>query len=173
MIASTKYLWVFLIMIWVSVLSLTKLNPSIISEILSNRERIEILRMDREFWKRNSNNIKSVVDKEKSLYHEIESLKLGEVELNDNIKRLFNESGVYDLVIKMDSKTTQGDSIPINISFKGQLKRGAEVLGRIQKEFPYLYYREIGISRDNDSNGIKFDAVVIYKYKFAAKQYGR
>jgi hypothetical protein len=173
MIASAKYLLAFLILIWIGVFSLTKINSDIISEIISNRETIEILRMDREFWRRNSGNIASVVDKQKSLYHEIESLKLGEVALNDNIKRLFDESGVYDLVIEMDSKSIQGDSVPVSVSFKGTPESGEQALNRVQKEFPYLSYREIGFLRESDTNVFKYDAVVNYRYKLVTKQSGQ
>ncbi len=169
MIASTKYLWVFLILIWAGVFSLTKINSGTISEINSNREKKEILRMDKEFWQRNSGNIASVVDKQKSLYHEIESLKLGEVALNDNIKRLFDESGLYGLVIEMDSKSAQGDSVPVSITFRGTPKIGAQALRRIQKEFPYLSYREVGFLQENDTSVLKFDAVVNYSYKLVIR----
>lgn len=173
MIASAKYLWVFFVLIWVGVFSLTKINSDRISEINSNREKREILRMDREFWSRNSGNIASVVDKQKSLYHEIESLRLGEVSLNDNIKRLFDESGLYDLVIEMDSKSAQDEGVPVSISFKGAPKIGAQALARIQKEFPYLSYREVGFLLENDTSVLKFDTVVNYRYRLVTRQSGQ
>jgi hypothetical protein len=173
MIASAKYLLVFLILIWVGVFALTKINSGTISDIISNREMKEIHRMDKEFWQRNSGNIASVVEKQKSLYHEIESFKLGEVALNDNIKRIFDESGVYDIAIEMDSKSAQGDSVPVSIIFKGALKNGAQALNSIQKDFPYLSYREVGFLQESNTNVLKFDAVVNYRYKLVTIQSGQ
>jgi len=169
MIASAKYLFLFLVLIWIGIFILTKINSDVISEILGNREKIEILRMDREFWQRNSGNIASVVAKQKSFYHEIESLKLGEVALNDNIKRLFNESGVSDPVVEMDAKSAQGDSVPLGMTFKGTFKNGERALNRIRDVFPYLSCREIGLLRESDTNVLKYDVVVSYRYKLVIK----
>ena len=93
--------------------------------------------------------------------------------MNDTIKRIFDGSGVYDLAIEMDSKSAQGEYIPVRVSFKGTLESGEQALNRIQKEFPYLSYREIGFSREGDTNVLKYDAVVNYRYKLVIKQSGR
>jgi hypothetical protein len=172
MIDAIKYRWVFLILIWIGVLSLTKINSATISEILSNRKKIEVLRMDREFLQKNSGNIAGVLDQQKSLYHEIESLMLGQVALKDNIKGIVQESGLYEFKMEMDAKQSQdqGNSIPIQLSFKGQLKDGMRALNRVQKEYLYLSIQSINIAPVSNANESKFDIYLKYRYKPATGQ---
>jgi len=171
MISTVKYRWVFFILIWAGVFYLTNRNSDTILDILNNRSRIEILRLDKEFWQRNFDNIAKVLYQQKSLYHEIESLKLGQVAFNDEIKQLVSESGLNDLSLKMDAKQqSQGDSIPVHISFRGPLKGGIEALSRIRIEFPFLSFQKVGILPESQTGETKFDIFVNYRYKFVTGQ---
>jgi hypothetical protein len=166
MTSTIKYRWVFFILIWAGVFYLTNRNSVTILDILDNRSRIEILRLDKEFWQRNSDNIANVLNQQKSLYQEIESLKLGQVTLNDKIRPLVRESGINDLSLEMDTKKqSQGDSIPVHISFMGPLKGGMEALSRIQREFSFLSFQKISILPESQTGETKFDIFVNYRYK--------
>jgi hypothetical protein len=166
MTSTIKYRWVFFILIWAGVFYLTNRNSVTILDILDNRSRIEILRLDKEFWQRNSDNIAKVLNQQKSLYQEIESLKLGQVALNDKIRLLIRESGINDLSLEMDTKKqSQGDSIPVHISFMGPLTGGMEALSRIQREFSFLSFQKVSILPESQTGETKFDIFVNYRYK--------
>jgi hypothetical protein len=171
MTSTIKYRWVFFILIWAGVFYLTNRNSVTILDILDNRSRIEILRLDKEFWQRNSDNIANVLNQQKSLYQEIESLKIGQVALNDKIKQVVSESGVNDLSLEMDTKKqSQGNSIPVHISFMGPLKGGMEALSRIQSEFSFISFQKVSILPESQTGETKFDIFVNYRYKLVTRE---
>jgi len=164
--STVKYAWLIVVVIWAGAFYLTSLNSHTIQEISSNRSKIEILRLDKEFWQRNSNNIAKVLYRQKSLYQEIESPKLGQVALNDKIRQLIDASGLHDLSLEMDAKQQQSQGgIPVHIAFKGRMKAGIDFLSRIGTQFPFLSIQKINILPDGTGNEAKFDIVVSYRYK--------
>jgi hypothetical protein len=169
MSTAVKYRWAFFILIWVGVLCFTKLNSDRILEILSNREKIEVLRTDKKFQQKNSGNISRALDRQKLFYNDIESIQLGEVTLNNNIKGLITESGNYDFTMEMGEKSSQDNSLPIHMSFNGPLKEGLQALTRMQGEFPFLSFQKVSILTVENMNDSKFDIVVNYRYKLITR----
>lgn len=157
-----KYRWLVLVFVWAGVLSFSYINPLAIGKIISQRSEIEALRLDREFWQRNSVNITKVLDRQKSLYQEVESLKLAQVELIDKINGLIVNSGLSEVTIEPGNNASLGAGRALGIFFKGTFNNGMDVLSRAQKEFPYLSFQKVGISPEGSE--VKFDTSVIYHY---------
>jgi hypothetical protein len=160
-----KYNWLIIALIWAGVFYLANRNSHTILDILANREKKEVLRLDKEFWERNSENIADVVKRQNSLYQEVESPRLGQVGLDDKLKRLFSASGLYDVTLVMDAKQQAQDNAPVHISCKGPLKAGLEALGRVSAEMPFLSFQEVGILPGETGNEATFDIAVNYRYK--------
>jgi hypothetical protein len=168
--STIKYAWLIVAVIWAGAVYLTSLNSHAVQDILSNRSKIEILRLDKEFWQRNSKNIAKVLDRQKSLHQETESPKLGQVALNDKIRQLIDASGLHDLSLEVDAKQQSQDSVPVHIAFKGRMKAGLDFLGTIGIQFSFLSIKEVSILPDKEGNEVKFDIVVNYRYKIVSSE---
>jgi hypothetical protein len=166
--STAKYVWLIIAVIWAGAVYLTSLNSQVVQDILSNRSKIEILRLDKEFWQRNSSNIAKVLYRQKSLYHEVESPKLGQVALNDKIRQLIDASGLQNLSLEMDAKQHSQDSVPVYIAFRGRMKAGLDFLGRIRNQFSFLSIQKVSILPDKAGDEVKFDIVVNYRYKIVS-----
>jgi hypothetical protein len=83
MIKEIKIKWFLLAAVWAGCFVICYMNINIINKILDARERKEILKRDTVFWRENTGNINFVMEQEKLLAHNIESLKLGTVFLED------------------------------------------------------------------------------------------
>jgi hypothetical protein len=164
-----KYNWLIIALIWAGVFYLANRNSQTILDILDNREKKEVLRLDKEFWQRNSNNIADVVKRQNSLYQEIESPRLGQVGVGDKLKRMFSASGLYEITLEMDAKQEGQDSATVHISCKGPIKAGLEAFGRITTELPFLSFQEVGILPGETGSDAAFDIVVNYRYKVVAE----
>jgi len=160
-----KYRWLILIFAWAGALCLTYMNYMTIQKIVSQRSEIESIRLDQEFWHRNSANISRVMNLQKSLYQEIESLKLAQVSLIDKLGSLMSSSGVSDIKIEPDNKISEESRTTIQISFNGEANVGMDVLNRIQRNFSFFSFQKINISHEGNAGTVKFDTSVNYHYK--------
>jgi len=160
-----KYRWLVLIFAWAGALCLTYMNYLTIQKIASQRSEIESIRLDQEFWHRNSENISRVMNLQKSMNQEIESLKLAQVSLIDKLSSLMSNSGISDIKIEPDNKISEEAGTTIRISFNGEAKAGMDVLNRIQRNFSFLSFQKINISQEGNAGTVKFDTSVNYHYK--------
>ena len=165
-----KYKWFAFIVIWCGCFLLCFFNIDTINTILDNREIKEILRMDMEFWKQNSKNISKVIEQQRLLNHEVESLKLGIVFLNDAFNGLASDFSLDELRVEMDSKQSQNDSMPVRTSFKCNLKNGLNAIRKIQAEYAFLPFRSVKIEEAKEGIPAKFDILLDYKYFIADSQ---
>lgn len=162
-----KYRWILLLMIWTGNFYLTYANIEIIDKILIDREQMEILQMDMAFWKQNSSNISRVVDQRGSLEHEIESLKLGIVFLNDTINKLGDRFDLSELKMEMDPSQSQGNSIQGRLSFRSIIMNGIDTISTIQRDYPFLSFQIVKILPERKGNLAKFEISFNYRYLIA------
>jgi len=164
MSSKIQYRWILFLLIWLGGFYLSYTNIETISEIVSNREKAEILQMDMAFWKQNSSNISRVLDQRRSLNHEIESLKLGLVFLNDTINRLGDKFDLSELKVERASARSQGNSMRMSLSYKGILKNGIEAISTIQRDYPFLPFQMVKILPGQQGGLAEFDISLNYRY---------
>ena len=168
MTSGIKYKWLLLTVIWAGCFLLCYLNNNTINSILDNREKKEILQKDAAFWKQNSENITVVIEKEKLLTHEIDSLKLGLVFLDDTFNRFRADYDLTELKVEMDARLSQNNSMPVKISFNCRLKNGLSAIGKIQEKYAFLPFRQVKVNQDGTDNRVRFDIQLDYKYRINA-----
>jgi hypothetical protein len=164
MTSKIKSRWILLLLIWLGVIYLSFANSETISAIVSNREKMEVLRLDREFWIEHSSNISRVLRQRKALNNEIESLNLGLVSLNGIINMLGDKYGLSELKLQIDPKGSQGNSIPVSLSFNSPLRNGIDALSTIQADYPFLSFQKVKILMEDKQNQAKFDLLINYRY---------
>lgn len=159
-----KYKWLLLMVIWGGCFLLCFFIVGTINSILDSREKEEILQRDMVFWKRNADNISGVIKQQRLLSHEIDSLKLGIIFLNDIFNRLASDFDLTDLKVEMDSKQSQGDSLPVKVSFKCTLKNGLDTINKIHTEYTFTPFSSVKIEKSNAEKSAKFNILLNYKY---------
>jgi hypothetical protein len=167
---SIKYKWLLLTAIWALCLIFCYMNVERVNSILDARERKAILEKDTLFWKQNTGNIKIVTEQEKNLTHEIESLKLGIVFLDDTFNRLGVDHNLTELKVEMDTKLAQDNIMPVNISFKGTLKEGLEVIKKLQTEHTFLSFKRLRMEQGLTGKLLEFEILIDYRYRIIEKQ---
>ena len=115
-------------------------------------------------WKQNTDKIAGVIEQQRLLRHEIDSLKMGIVFLDDAFNRLAADYNLTELKVDMDSKQAEGASMPVKTSFKGTLKNGLDAIQKIQTEYLFIPFRSIKIEEENTEKTAKFDILMDYKY---------
>lgn len=170
MTAGTKYKWLLLLFIWIGCFTICYLNIDTINRILDNREKKEILKKDTAFWKQNTKNISRVTKQQRLLSHEIESVKLGIIFLDDAFNSLACEFNLSELKVEMDSKLSQGDSMPLRLAFKSSLKNGLNTIDKIQTDYNFLPFRLIKIDEGSEGGPAEFNILLDYRYHLADMQ---
>lgn len=161
-----KYRWLILVFVWAGSLGLTYMNSQALQKISSQRSEIEALRMDKEFWQRNSENVAKVINLQKSMYQDIESLNLAQVALINKLSDFISSTGLSDVRVEPDIKNSEETVSTIRISFKGNVKDGMDVLTHIQKNFSFLSFQKVNMSPEGNAGMVKFDTSVKYQYRF-------
>lgn len=159
-----KIKWLLLLIIWSGCFLLCYFNADTINSILVSREKREILQKDMVFWKRNTDKISGVIEQQRLLRHEIESLKMGIVFLDDTFSRLAADLKLTELKVDMDSRQAEGGSMPVRTSFKCTLKNGLDAIQKIQEEYHFIPFRSVKIAEGNTGESAKFDILLDYKY---------
>ena len=160
----TKIKWLLLLIIWGGCFLLCFFNADTVNSILDRREKREILQKDMAFWKQNTDKISEVIEQQRLLRHEIDSLKMGIVFLDDTFNRFAADFNLTELKVDMDSRQAEGESMPVRTSFKCTLKNGLDAIKKIQEEYHFIPFRSVKIEEGNTEKSAKFDILMDYKY---------
>ena len=159
-----KIKWLLILVVWAGSFFICFYNVDSISIILDAREKKEILQKDMAFWKDNTDKISGVIDEQRLLSQEVESLKMGMVFLDDTFNRLAAEFNLRDLKMEMDSTLSQDNSMPVNASFKCTLKAGLDAMQQIQTKYTFLPFKSVKIEEESIDKSTKFNISMNYKY---------
>ncbi len=162
-----KYKWMLILLIWSGCFLLCFFNVETINSILDSREKEEILQRDMVFWKQNEDNISGVIERQSLFSHDIESLKLGIVFLDDTFNRLGTDFNLTELKVEMDSRQSLGDSMPVRVSFRGKLQDGLDAIKRIQSKYIFLSFSSLKVEEGKQGSSADFEMLLDYKYNLA------
>jgi len=187
--------WAVVGLIWAGVIFLTWWNVDTMDRIRSPRERIEISYTEMQFVQYNSENISSVLKKTALFCQPVESLKLGCLSVENQLRSLATEYDLKEFKTKLESLklgclsvenqlrslATEYDlkefktecqpgednqgSMPIKLSFQGPFKRALKLLGVLQKDYPYLLIKQVEMIPYELEDNIKFRIFCNYRYR--------
>ena len=170
MSSAIKYKWLLALFVWGGCLFICFLNAATVNSILESREKKEILQKDIAFWKQNEANISGVIERQRLLSHNIESLKLGLLFLDDTFNKLAADYNLSELKMEMDTKQSIDGSMPVKTSFKSSLKNGLDTINKIQTEYVFIPFRSVKIEEENQEKYVKFNLLLDYKYCLTGMQ---
>ena len=161
--------WAVVGLIWAGVIFLTWWNIDTMERIRSPRERVEISHTEMQFVQYNSENISRVLKKTALFCQPVESLKLGCLSVESQLRSLATE---YDLkAIKTECQPGEDNqgSMPIKLSFEGSFKRALKLLGVLQKDYPYLLTKQVEMIPYGLEDNIKFRILFSYRYRMSSE----
>jgi hypothetical protein len=161
--------WVVVGLIWAGVIFLTWWNIDTMDRIKSPRERREISHLERQFVQYHSENISSVLKKRALFFQSIESLKLGCLSVENQLRSL---AAAYDLnAFKTECQPGEDntESMPVKLSFQGSSERALRLLGVLQKDHPYLLIKQVEMIPYDQAGNIKFRILFSYRYRIASE----
>jgi len=156
--------WAVAGLIWAGVIFLTWWNIDTMDRIRSPRERIEISHTEMQFVQYNSENISSVLKKKALFCQTVESLKLGCLSVESQLRSLATEYDLKEFKTEYQPGEDNQGSMPIKLSFKGSFKRSMKLLGVLQKDYPYLLIKQVEMKPFELEDNIKFRILFNYRY---------
>jgi len=157
--------WAVVGLIWAGVIFLTWWNVDTMDRIRSPRERIEISHTEMQFVQYNSENISSVLNKTALFCQPVESLKLGCLSVENQLRSLATEYDLKEFKTECQPGEDNQESMPIKLSFQGPFEMSLKLLGVLQKDYPYLLIKQVEMIPYELEDKIKFQILFSYRYK--------
>ena len=165
-----KTRWGVIGIVWTAALIMTYWNFIKIETIEKAREKKEIYLMDERFWHRNASNISQIMEKRTALIQEVESLKLGVFEFEDNLKNLARKLGLRTVKLVSQAHSDQDGVLPVQISFQSNFSQATQWLDRVKLELPYAQIESIKIVADKPANQAEFVVSIYYRYNLSSTE---
>jgi hypothetical protein len=162
-----KKRWVILSIVWAVALMLTYWNVGKIDAIVRDIKVNEIFRQDKRFWEYNSKNISSILKKKKLLSQPVESLKIGLLSVENELKILAAKYNLSTLKLKSYSNKAARGKVPLEIFFMGTFDAALKWLRDVQNNYTYLPVRKVEISIDRAAGRVQFKVALNYRYELS------
>jgi len=163
-----KKRWAILGVIWTIVLIFTYWNADKIDAIIRDRKANEIFRQDEKFWKYNSKNIYRILENKKLLSQPVESLKIGLLSVENDLKLLASKYDFYGLKIESSIGKASNGRMPINLVFYGSLEKALHWLRAVQDNYPYIPVGRIKISFNQGAKRAECHILLYYRYEISS-----
>ena len=161
--------WAVVGLIWAGVIFLTWWNIDTMDRIRSPRERREISNMERQFVQYHSEDISSVLKKRALFCQPIESLKLGCLSVESQLRSLATAYDLKSFKTECQPGEDNQGSMPIKLSFQGPFERALKLLGVLQKDYPYLLIKQVEMIPYELEDNIKFRILFNYRYRISSE----
>jgi hypothetical protein len=159
-----KNRWIMVGLVWAGVLMVDYWNIDQIDQIREIRTQREIFLRDRQFWQNNVNNISQILQRYSSFTQSVESLKLGLLQLENNLKASALSMGLKEVKYNSQTEMAGEGMVPIKLVFTGTFKAAGQWLDRLHKDLPCVYVRNIKVTLDPLAERAKFQVSINYRY---------
>ncbi len=165
MIIDFKKKWIIIGVAWLSVIIITQVNITLKNQIVEAKEKKILLRLDEKFLRDHFEDIEKILKKEEKINHSVESLKLGLLSIESELKTLAARHGIHSF--KMDGQPDDsGDGlIPVIFSGKGYLIDLIDYLNVVKKDHVYLPVTKVMIDIEEPTDLAGFKIFINYRYK--------
>jgi len=160
--------WIMVGIIWAGVLILTCWNVNKVGTIVYNRIENEIFMKDFQFWKYNAGNISKIMNNKKLICQPVESLKIGLLSVENNLKSLVSKYDFYSLKIDSSISKASYGRMPINLRFQGSFEKVLQWLRAVQDNYPYIPVGRIEISFNQGAKRAEYHILLYYRYEISS-----
>jgi hypothetical protein len=163
-----KNRWIIISLIWIPVFLLYFWNLGKMQSISKMREENEILLRDGQFWRQNAGHIKQVLEKHAALVQKVESLKLGLLDFQNDLKTVSQRIGLHEYELISQPELAQNGVVPVNIFFKGTFKQVLQWYDFLEKDMPYAQVKKVKAAIDPIAKLARFEISIHYRYTLSA-----
>lgn len=163
-----KKRWIVVGLIWAVVIFLTCWNINTMDRVRRPGEKIEISRSERQFLQYNSENISKVLEKRALFQQPVESLKLGVLSVENQLKVLVAKYDLKEFRTECRPGKADQGSMPVMLSFQGSLDRTLKLLGIIRKDYTYLLIKQMKITPHQADHRARFQILLNYRYRISS-----
>lgn len=159
-----KRRWVLVGLAWAGALLFVLGNAALINQIMHARAKTYSLQKDAEFLKDHAEGISDVMKERTGLSQPVETLSLGLLTLEGELRHLAVSQGLIEVRIESTQNEDSGDRVPIKVSCEGQLRNIMEWLEAIGKNRPYLIVSGIELEANTPEARAKCNILLHYRY---------
>ena len=160
--------WIIVGIIWAGVLILTCWNVNKVGPIVYNRIEDDIFMKDSQFWKYNAKNISKIMKNKKLICQPVESLKIGLLSVENNLKSLVSKYDFYGLKIDSSIVKASDGRMPINLVFYGSFEKVLQWLRAVQDNYPYIPVGRIEILFNQGAKRAEYHILLYYRYEISS-----
>jgi hypothetical protein len=162
-----KNRWIMVGLVWAGVLMIDFWNIQQIDQIREIRAQREIFLRDQQFWNNNAKNISQILHRYSSISQRVDSLKLGLLQLENNLKTSALSLGLKEVKYVSQTEMAGEGMVPIKLIFTGTFEAAGQWLDKLQKDLPCVYIRNIKVSLDPLAEQAKFQVSINYRYSLS------
>jgi hypothetical protein len=162
-----KNRWIMVGLVWAGVLMIDLWNIEKIDQIREIRTQREIFLRDQQFWNNNAKNISQILQRYSSFTQNVESLKLGLLQLENDLKAGALSLGLKEVKFISQMEMAGEGRVPIKLVFNGTFKAASQWLDTLQKDFPCVGIQNIKVSLDPLAEQAKFQVSINYRYNLS------
>jgi len=151
-------------LVWVGVLMIDLWNIEKIDQIREIHAQREIFLRDQQFWNNNVKNISQILQRYSSFTQSVDSLKLGLLQLENNLKVSALSLGLKEVKYISQTEVAGEGIVPIKLVFDGTFKAASQWLDKLQEDLPCVYIQNIRVSLDPLAEQAKFQISINYRY---------
>jgi hypothetical protein len=159
-----KNRWIIVGFVWACVFMIHFWNIEKIDQIREIRVQREIFLRDQQFWNNNAKNISQILQQYSSFTQHVESLKLGLLQLENNLKASALNLGLKEVKFIRQTETAAEGIVPVKLVFVGTFKDTSQWLDKIQKDLPCVWIQNIKVSLEPLAEQAKFQVSINYRY---------
>jgi hypothetical protein len=159
--------WIIVGVIWIGALFLAYWNGEITKQTKRLIEQEEVYKLEKRFFKSQSENISKIIKKAEKLYQTVEAPNIGILVLERKLHFLAAHYMLTQINIKNDQTKKSESGALLNISFNGSLKNTIKWLTALQRDFPYIMVRGLEIIQESSEKQAMFKVSLHYRYRTA------
>lgn len=162
-----KHRWIMVGLVWTGVLMIHFWNIEQIDRTREIRAQREIFLRDQQFWNNKADNISQILQRYSSFTQNVESLKLGLLQLENSLRASALSLGLKEVNFSSQTEETGEGIMPVKLVFNGTFKAASQWLDKLQTDLPCLSIQNIKISLDPLSEQAKFQVSINYRYNLS------
>jgi hypothetical protein len=162
-----KNRWIMVGLVWGGVLLVNFWNIEKIDQIREIREQREIFLRDQQFWNNNAKHISQILQRYSSFTQNVESLQLGLLRLENNLKISALSLGLKEVKFIGQPEMAGEGITPIKLSFIGPFRNASQWLDKLQKDLPCIWIQNIKVLLEPLAVQAKFQVSINYRYSLS------
>jgi hypothetical protein len=159
--------WLAVGAIWSVVLAMTGWNFHLVNQVQSRRQTLATLQMDLHFLQSNQAGIEEVYLQQSRLTHAVQSIGLGFLVVENDLKRLSWDFGLEQMQVEADETAQASRSMTISVVTTGPVPAIVGWVAAVEEAHPYLVTQQLTLSYDERNRRGQLQAVFNYRYTLA------